>query len=180
MFRHRFVYLLLIIIPVFAGWMQFRPDRPSESSLHIIYRKPVPPDSIRQFLTICFKLNKTDVISDSDHLQLVLARMSSVSKEWMETGKLKELQDEAGKAKYNEEIWAPFKNNLLLHIFSDSATDPAFRIDSVHWQVISYLDLVKGDTLNYQTLKPAPEELNNSYLLLKKLADKVTASGLIR
>lgn len=175
-----FVFILILIQLAFVGWIHYSTKGHAESSLRIIYRNPVPPDSIKQFLSVCFQLNKTDLISDADQRSLVQARMSAVSKEWIGNGRIKELSNEADRTKFNEEIWRPFKNNLLLRFFTDTIATNGYRIDSIQWQVVTLIELIKGDTLKFQTLLPEPGQLDMPYVLVKNLADKVVTSGLIK
>ncbi len=175
-----FIFILIILLPVITGWISFGSERHTTSSLRIIYRNPAPPDSIKQFLSVCFQLNKKEVINEIDHRDLFMARMSEVSKEWMEKGILNELADEAGKKRFNEEIRAPFKNNLILRFFSDTTTTTSYRIDSIQWQIVTLVDFFNGDTLIFNSLVPGPEQHDKPYVLVKTLADRVVASGLIK
>jgi hypothetical protein len=175
-----FIFILIILLPVITGWISFGSEWHTASRLRIIYRNPVPPDSIKQFLSVCFQLNKKEVINDIDHRDLFMARMSEVSKEWMEKGNLKELADEAGKKRFNEEVLGPFKNNLILRFFSDTTITTRYKIDSIQWQVVTLVDFFNGDTLIFNSLLPGPEQLDKPYVLVKTLVDKVVASGLIK
>lgn len=119
-------------------------------------------------------------MNDTEFRDLLGTHMSEVSKKWMENGRLKELSEEEGKREFYEEIYRPFKHNLFLRFFGDTAEGQHYRIDSIQWQMRTMMELVNGDTLQFHTLLPGAGQEDKPYVVVKKLADIVVASGQFR
>lgn len=141
----------------------------------IRYRQFIPPDSVIDFLKVCFTMQKIRVVDTAASRRILNEHMESLfnaqrellqSKNWSKEESLK-LIEEAKKIPLNI---------LVVKFFTGhSSTTTDYRFDSIEWQIRS----ADRDTALFYKYKP--QVLGQPiYSVLKNFTDTVIASGLLR
>ncbi len=141
----------------------------------IFYQPPVPADSVQDFLRVCFKMNKWQVLDTTERKALLSEHFQQFFKEQIDfRTENSRLMNETEKEEWTKRFIQHPYNHLNVQIFS-SKTSPGPETDSIKWQI----RIPRMDTTKYNLFIPTPER-KGIYASLKDFADSVIASGLLR
>lgn len=143
--------------------------------LAIRYKKSVPPDSIAEFLKICFTIQKIRVVDTAESRRIMKERLESLFTEQRELLQSKNWSLEKSQQLIEEAKKTPL-NILVVQFFPvHSPTTAGYSLDSIDWQIRS----ADRDTASFYRYKPqVPGQ--PVFSVLKSFTDTVIASGLLR
>ena len=142
--------------------------------LTIRYGQSVPPDSIADFLKVCFTMQKVRVVDTTESRRILREHMESLFNAQREL-----LQSDNWSLEKSQKIIEEAKklplNILEVNFFPNhSSVSGDYNLDSINWQIRS----PERDTVFYRY---KPQVLGQPiYSVLKNFSDTVIASGLLR
>lgn len=174
------IQLLFLIVPGVALFTAAgRADRKFNEAykfpVTIRYKQTVPPDSIADFLKVCFTMQKVRVVDTAESKRILRQHLESnfnAQRELLQSGNwsLEEAQ------KLIEEGKKIPLNILVVQFFTGhSSMTTDYRLDSIEWQIRS----ADRDTALFYRYKPQVMG-QPIYSVLKNFTDTVIASGLLR
>jgi hypothetical protein len=173
------IQFLLLIVPGVALFAAAgRPDRKfteaPELPVTIRYMQTVPPDTIADFLKVCFTMQKVRVVDTAESRRILREHMESLFNAQREL-----LQSDNWSLEKSQKIIEEAKklplNILEVKFFPNhSSISGDYNLDSINWQIRS----PDRDTVFYRY---KPQFLGQPiYSVLKNFTDTVIASGLLR
>ncbi len=166
-----------ILLPVFLlfkiGFLSAYKQKTVQNFLpvNLVFVKPLPPDSIREFVKAYLQINKIETIDWKQGIEL-----------WGKKSKDKMLELINSK-KFNEEtaknitsLIGPVYNILAIEIFSDSTNTEYYKIDSIRYTIT----IMFTDTSRKKKVFIPSKNNKNPFIPLKAFTDEVLASGLLK
>jgi len=168
------VLVLSAVLLVAAGNQEGMLAKTPELPVTIRYKQTVPPDSIADFLKVCFTMQKVRVVDTAESRHILREHMESLFSAQREL-----LQSDNWSLEKNQKIIEEAKqlplNILEVNFFPPhSSLSGDYNLDSIYWQIRS----PDRDTVFYRY---KPQFLSQPiYSVLKNFTDTVIASGLLR
>ncbi len=166
------VYCALYLMA--AGTQQAETINP-ELPLTIRFKRSVPPDSIADFLKVCFTMQKIRVVDTAESRRILRERMESLF-----TAQRELLQSNNWSLEKSQKLIEDAKkfplNILVLQFYPvHSSMTAGYNLDSIDWQIRS---ADRDTTLFYRYKPQVPGQ--PIYSIMKNFTDTVIASGLLR